>query len=58
MSELNSSELTELRELLLRLQKEITESLASNTKNSQPVELDPAVFGRLSRMDAINLFHN
>ena len=53
MSLLSPEQIAQLKELLLQQKTRLEESLKINEKNSEPIALDPAVFGRLSRMDAI-----
>lgn len=53
MDELNEEQIRELTGDLKRLQRELEQSLEQSKASSEPVELDQAAVGRVSRMDAI-----
>jgi DnaK suppressor protein len=52
MTELTGGQLSELRDLLDKMQQEIARLLASSSAGAEPVNLDQPI-GRLSRMDAM-----
>jgi len=56
MEELSSTQITELQQDLLQLQRELQTLLSSSAESSRPVELDQPI-GRLSRMDALQQQH-
>ncbi len=51
--ELSAAQLSELKTDLLNLQQELSEHLQRIGQDSQPVQLDQQMVGRLSRMDAM-----
>ena len=51
--ELSDAQRDELRADLLSLRDSLSSSLGTHEANAQPVELDQAAVGRLSRIDAI-----
>lgn len=53
MEELTGEQIRELEADLRVLQREIEEALEQSKASSEPVELDQAAVGRVSRMDAI-----
>lgn len=57
MSELNETQKNELRQLIVEAKEQLVQQLSDNEAASQPVQLDQTVFGRVSRMDAIQQQH-
>ena len=52
-AELTPEQVLELQRDLVQQREELADQLSRSDKNSQPVELDQQLVGRLSRMDAI-----
>ena len=52
-AELTREQVLELQRDLVQQREELADQLSRSDKNSQPVELDQQLVGRLSRMDAI-----
>ena len=53
MEQLDTHQVTELRDALRRLKSEIEETLDRSKEAAQPVQLDQQAIGRVSRIDAI-----
>ena len=53
--ELTAEQIAELRDDLVQLQRDLTETLAAGEETSKPVALDQSSVGRLTRMDAMQV---
>ena len=57
MSDLNTTQIQELLELLLSAKTALEQQLSYNASASEPVQLDQSAVGRVSRVDAIQQQH-